>query len=70
MERSVKYIRNIINTLLISYISVIITGFLTNITVSKKAKNEIIKMKKSNKHEVEKLMKQHKTDIEHVPLEI
>lgn len=55
---------NWIGTLLVSCIPAIITGVITYMTTSKKAKTEIQSLVQSNRHEIEKLMKQHQIDIE------
>lgn len=56
--------QEIINTLLVSCIPAVITGVVTYLTTSRKAKTQISSLKESNKHEIEKLMKQHEVDIE------
>lgn len=54
----------ITSVLLTSCIPAVISGFVTYIVASKKAKSEIATLQESNKHEIEKLMKQHEVDIE------
>ena len=56
--------QEIINTLLVSCIPAVITGVVTYLTTSRKAKTQISSLQESNKHEIEKLMKQHEVDIE------
>ena len=54
----------IINTLLVSCVPAIITGIVTYLTASRKAKTQITSLEENNKHEIEKLMRQHEIDIE------
>jgi len=48
--------RDIINTLLVSFVPAVITSFVSYLVASKKAKTEIIALQESNKHEIEKLI--------------
>lgn len=54
----------IINTLLVSCVPAIITGIVTYLTASRRAKTQIASLEENNKHEIEKLMRQHEIDIE------
>lgn len=56
--------REFFETLAISCVPAIITGVITYLTSSHKAKTEITSLKESNKHEIEKLMKQHEVDLD------
>ena len=58
------HLQEIANTLLVSCIPAVITGIITYMTASRKAKAEIATLQESNKHDIEKLMKQHEVDIE------
>lgn len=55
---------SITSVLLTSCIPAVISGVITYMVASKKAKSEITTLQESNKHEIEKLMKQHEVDIE------
>lgn len=56
--------QEIINTLLVSCIPAMVTGVVTYMTASRKAKTQITSLEENNKHEIDKLMRQHEIDIE------
>lgn len=60
----VLLLKSILNILLTSCVPAVISGFITYLVATKKAKSEIEALKESNRHEISKLMKQHEIDIE------
>lgn len=53
-----------VQTLLISCIPAIVTGFVTYLVAHKNAVSQVKIVQEQNKHDLEKLMEQHKVDID------
>ncbi|MEQ4488889.1 MAG: hypothetical protein AAC990_00760 [Dehalococcoides mccartyi] len=55
---------DILNTLLISCVPALVTGFFAYFSARKTAQIKINELQKQNEHEINKLMEQHKIDID------